>query len=55
MGYKDEITVQSPYSDTLLPLVATGDGKVYVDYSIELYRLLQETEVDVKPGDDIRF
>ena len=56
MGYKkSDISVQSPYSDVQLPLVATGDGKVYVDYSIELNRLLQETEVEVKPGDDIRF
>lgn len=55
MGYKSELTVQSPYSDTQLPLVATGDGKVYVDYSIELNRLLQKHEEDVKPGEDIRF
>lgn len=55
MGYKSDISVQSPYSDVQLPLVATGDGKVYVDYSIELNRLLQDTEVEVKPGDDIRF
>ncbi|WP_144511329.1 hypothetical protein [Bacillus sp. FJAT-22090] len=55
MGYKSELTVQSPYSDTLLPLVATGDGKVYVDYSIELNRLLQKSDTSVKPGEDIRF
>lgn len=55
MGYKSELSVQSPYSDTQLPLVATGDGKVYVDYSIELSRLLQETKAEVKPGEDIRF
>lgn len=54
MGYKSELSVQSPYSDTHLPLVATGDGKVYVDYSIELNRLLQEGDVKVKPGEDIR-
>ena len=55
MGYNSELSVQSPYSDTQLPIVATGDGKVYVDYSIELNRLLQETEEQIKPGDDIRF
>lgn len=55
MGYKSELSVQSPYSDTQLPLVATGDGKVYVDYSIELNHLLQDNEVEVKPGEDIRF
>ena len=55
MGYNRELSVQSPYSDIQLPIVATGDGKVYVDYSIELNRLLQETEEEIKPGDDIRF
>lgn len=54
MGYKQELTVQSPYSDTQLPLVATGDGKVYVDYSIELNRVLQDNKTEVKPGEDIR-
>lgn len=54
MGYKNELSVQSPYSDTQLPLVATGDGKVYVDYSIELNRVLLEHDKEVKPGDDIR-
>ncbi|WP_419961911.1 lipoprotein [Psychrobacillus sp. BM2] len=55
MGYDGELSVQSPYSDTQLPIVATGDGEVYVDYSIELNRLLQETEEQIEPGDDIRF
>lgn len=55
MGYDSELSVQSPYSDTQLPIVATGDGEVYVDYSIELNRLLEETEEQIKPGDDIRF
>ena len=55
MGYKSDVSVQSPYSDAHLPLVATGDGKVYVDYSIELNRLLQETKAEVKQGEDIRF
>lgn len=55
MGYDKELSVQSPYSDTQLPIVATGDGKVYVDYSIELNRLLQETKEEIKPGEDIRF
>ena len=55
MGYSSELSVQSPYSDTQLPIVATGDGQVYVDYSIELNRLLQETEDKIEPGEDIRF
>lgn len=54
MGFKNQITVQSPYSETFLPLVVGGDGNFYVDYSIDLQRILNENQVDVKPGDDIR-
>jgi hypothetical protein len=55
MGYKDVQTVPSPYSTVNLPLVATGDGNVYIDYSIDLSRILKEDKPDVKPGDDIRY
>ena len=55
MGYKEEQTVPSPYSDVNLPLIATGDGNVYIDYSIDLNRILNEDKPNVKPGDDIRF
>ena len=54
MGFKKQITVQSPYSETFLPLVVGGDGNFYVDYSIDLQRMLNENKADVKPGDDIR-
>ena len=55
MGYDDEQTVPSPYSDVNLPLVATGDGSIYIDYSIDLNRILQEDKPNVKPGEDIRY
>ncbi|PZX07714.1 hypothetical protein C7437_101835 [Psychrobacillus insolitus] len=55
MGYNSDLSVQSPYSDIQLPLVATGDGEVYVDYSIELNRMLQDHDEVIEPGDDIRF
>lgn len=55
MGFKEEQTVPSPYSDVSLPLVASGDGNVYIDYSIDLSRILREEKPDVKPGEDIRF
>jgi hypothetical protein len=55
MGYKEEQTVPSPYSDVNLPLVATGDGNIYIDYSIDLSRILKEEKPNVKPGDDIRY
>ena len=55
MGFKEEQTVPSPYSDVNLPLVAAGDGNVYIDYSIDLGRILREEKPDVKPGEDIRY
>ena len=54
MGFKEELTVQSPYSETFLPIVVSGNGHFYVDYSIELQRALNESDIEVKPGDDIR-
>ncbi|MFC4410971.1 hypothetical protein ACFOZY_11130 [Chungangia koreensis] len=55
MGYKKEQTVPSPYSNVELPLVITGDGTIYVDYSIELNRILTEDKPNVKTGEDIRY
>lgn len=55
MGLKEPLTVESPYSDALLPLVVGGDGKFYIDYSIDLNRILEKEKPSVKPGDDIRF
>lgn len=54
MGYDKEQSVPSPYSNTQLPIVATGDGTLYIDYSIELNRLLQEKNIQPKQGEDIR-
>ena len=55
MGYDKPLTVESPYSDTHLPLVIGGDGLFYVDYSVELNRILVEDKPDVKEGEDIRY
>jgi len=55
MGFDKELTVQSPYSETHLPLVVGGNGQFYVDYSIELNRVLKEEKADVSPGEDIRY
>ncbi|MCZ2259471.1 hypothetical protein [Sporosarcina sp. G11-34] len=55
MGFKEPLTVQSPYSDVQLPLIVGGDGIFYVDYSIDLNRILQEEKPDVKQGEDIRY
>ncbi|CAM3058236.1 hypothetical protein FITA111629_00910 [Filibacter tadaridae] len=55
MGYEKAVTVPSPYSDAHLPLIVGGDGKFYIDYSLELNRLLKEMKPKVKKGEDIRF
>lgn len=54
MGFKEPITVPSPYSAVQLPIVMTGDGELYIDYSIDLNRVLKEEKPNVEPGEDIR-
>lgn len=55
MGLKEPLTVESPYSDAQLPIVVGGDGKFYIDYSIDLNRILEKEKPAVKPGEDIRY
>ena len=55
MGYKNQLTVPSPYSNTHLPLVVGGDGNFYIDYSIDLQKILSEDKPTVKIGEDIRY
>lgn len=55
MGFKEPLTVQSPYSDTQLPIVVGGDGDFYVDYSIDLNRILMKDKPEVESGTDIRY
>lgn len=55
MGFKSPLMIDSPYSNAQLPIVVSGDGNFYVDYSIDLNRILNEKKPDVKQGDDIRY
>ena len=55
MGFNNALTVPSPYSDTQLPLVVGGDGNFYIDYSIDLQRILTEEKPEIKQGEDIRY
>ncbi|MBD8014034.1 hypothetical protein QL992_02010 [Microbacterium sp. APC 3898] len=55
MGFSEEPTVVSPYSGRNLPMVITGSGDVYIDYSMDLYSALQEYEGELEAGQDIRF
>lgn len=55
MGFDEEPMVISPYSGRNLPLVVTGRGEIYVDYSMDLFSALQEYEGELEEGQDIRF
>ena len=55
MGFDKALSVPSPYSDTQLPLVVSGNGNFYIDYSIDLQRILSEEKPEIKQGEDIRY
>ena len=50
MGFKEPLTVPSPYSEAILPIVIGGDGNFYIDYSIDLNRILKEKNQMLKKG-----
>ena len=54
IGYKENVTVQSPYSNNQLPLIVSAEGDIYVDYSIDLYTYMKDNDIVAQPGDDIR-
>lgn len=54
IGYKGDKTVPSPYSNNELPILVTSEGDLYVDYSIDLYRYMQDNQITATPGEDIR-
>lgn len=55
IGYEESLTVPSSYSNNLLPLILNSEGKVYVDYSIDLNLFIQEQNLTLTEGEDIRF
>lgn len=54
LGFKEELSVQSPYSTNLLPLIVTGEGEVFIDYTLDLQQALQKGEVTIASGADAR-
>jgi hypothetical protein len=46
--------VESPYSTTNLPILIDTDGELLIDYRLELFQLLQNTEHNYQEGEDIR-
>ncbi|MEC1179108.1 hypothetical protein P9B03_11495 [Metasolibacillus meyeri] len=55
IGYKENITVSSPYSNNQLPIIVSTQGELYVDYSIDLYQFIKEQGLKPEPGEDIRM
>ncbi|WP_017728042.1 hypothetical protein, partial [Halalkalibacterium ligniniphilum] len=54
LNYREAPLVPSPYHDTYLPLLLTNGGDIVIDYRTDLNILLQESDVEVEPGEDIR-
>ncbi|SFE45518.1 hypothetical protein SAMN05216238_1175 [Lentibacillus persicus] len=55
LGLESKPSVVSPYSKENLPIVMDTDGKLYVDYRIDLTRALKDYNHGMEKGDDIRY
>ncbi len=55
LAFDKPLTVQSPYSNKLLPLLMTAHGNVIVDYAVELQQFIDDNELTPTPGEDIRY
>ncbi|MCA1030527.1 hypothetical protein LCL95_05665 [Bacillus timonensis] len=54
LGLKEEPYVVSPFTGNNLPFVITNEIEIVVDYSIDLFKALQENNHPYAHGDDIR-
>lgn len=55
LGYKEEPTVISPFSQVSLPIIMNTDGELFIDYRIDLNQTLGDVNSKYKEGDDIRY
>lgn len=55
MGYTTQPGVQSPYSNVILPIILKGTGEFFVDYSIELQKIVDKEHPKVIKNADIRY
>lgn len=55
LGLDSPPTVISPYSQEQLPIVMDVEGKLYIDYRIDLTQALENYDYDYEEGDDIRY
>lgn len=55
LGYEQEPVIISPFSGQNLPFIISSDGEIYVDYSADIYQILQEKDVEqVEKYKDLR-
>ena len=54
LGYDFPPQVKSPITGQYLPFVVNGSGDIFVDYSLDLYQILQQHDHPYQTGDDIR-
>ncbi|MGG4491975.1 hypothetical protein [Metabacillus idriensis] len=54
LGYEEAPHAVSPYSGEILPFVIDNTGEVYVDYRIDLNKVLSEKNHKAAAGEDIR-
>ncbi|WP_164668754.1 hypothetical protein [Virgibacillus doumboii] len=55
LGLESEPYVVSPFSQKNLPIVMDAQGKLYVDYRIDLNNALKKYDHNYEAGDDIRY
>ncbi|MCB7070036.1 hypothetical protein LIZ76_08640 [Caldibacillus sp. 210928-DFI.2.22] len=56
LGFEEDPMIESPYTGKNLPLIMSGEGEIYVDYTNDLYQLWETGKLSkVKPGEDIRI
>ena len=55
LNVKKTPLVQSPFSNEYLPLVVNNQGKVGIDYRLDVYQVLQQKEVFPEDGAHLRY
>jgi hypothetical protein len=51
----EEPSIPSPYTENELPIYVDGTGQLFVDYRADLEDALENTDVEPKVGEDIRY
>ncbi|UOQ93589.1 hypothetical protein MUO14_00840 [Halobacillus shinanisalinarum] len=55
VGLEEAPTVDSPYSQQMLPIYINEQGKLLIDYRKDLYEYIRTKEHNYQTGDDIRY